>query len=152
GFRWENGIWFRKNPLWGFSWGGFVTEQSVDEFRVGTTDSVIARPFIDADTGAPNSFLVAFPGFFSGDITARVRSQIWGLDFDFHRKLLADENRRLTFRLGFRWIDLQEDLAVSSRSIVLPGATTNFYNQVVGPGSRIDVNDRFDTRNQYMLI
>ena len=65
---------------------------------------------------------------------------------------MADETRRLMFRFGFRWIDLKEDLAVSSQSIVLPGNTTNFYNLVVGPGSRIDVNDRFDTRNQYMLL
>jgi hypothetical protein len=152
GMRWENGIWFKKFPLWGFSWGGFVTDERSDFYRVAGTNSVIARPFIDADTGTPNSFLVAFPGFLEGDITARVRSQIWGLDFDFNRKLLADETRRLMFRFGFRWIDLKEDLAVQSESTVLPGNTTNFYNLIVGAGSRIDVNDRFDTRNQFMLV
>src|SRR5262245_20940589 len=150
GARMETGLWFKKNPLWGFSWGGFITEQQSDFYRVASSTSVIARPFIDADTGAPNSFLVAFPGFLQGDITAAVSGQIWGLDFDLHRKLLADENRRLTFRFGFRWIDLHENLSVSSQSTVLAGTTT-FYNLTVPAGSRIDVNDRFNTRNQYML-
>jgi hypothetical protein len=152
GMRWESGIWFQKHPLWGFSWGGFVTEQSVDAFRVASSTSVIARPFTDADTGAPNSFLVAFPGFLSGDVTARLRAQIWGLDFDFNRKLLTGDSGRLMGRIGFRWLDLKEDLSVSSQSTVLPGNTTTFYNLVFGPGTRIDVNDRIDTRNQFMLI
>lgn len=151
GMRWDTGIWFKRNPLWGASWGGFVTENGIDQFRIVAGDQVIARPFIDADTGLPNSFLVAFPGFLRGEITARVRGQIWGLDWALHRKLMSDETRRLTFRAGFRYIDLAEDLSVSSQSTVLPGNVTTFYNQLVGAGSRIDVNDRFNTRNQYML-
>jgi hypothetical protein len=151
GMEWETGYWWKKNPLWGVSLGGFVTEQNSDSFRIMPNQQVVARPFIDADTGLPNSFLVSFPGFLTGDITARVRGQIWGLDLDIHRKLLSDETRRLTVRAGFRYIDLNEDLSVSSQSTVLPGNTTTFYNLIVGPGSRIDVNDRFNTRNQYML-
>jgi hypothetical protein len=151
GGSWETGYWLRRNSLWGLSWAGFVTELDTDRYRIAPNNQVVARPFIDADSGLPNSLLIGFPGFLSGDITASVSSQLWGSEWLLHRKLFADEFRRLSFQLGFRYFDIYEDLAVSSSSVVQTGSTINFYNLVFGAGARIDVRDRFETRNQYML-
>lgn len=151
GGSWDVGYWFRRNSLWGLSWDGFVTELDSDRYHIAPNNQVVARPFIDADSGLPNSLLIGFPGFLSGDITAAVTAQLWGSEWLLHRKLFADEFRRLSFQIGFRYLDIYEDLSVQSSSVVQPGNVINFYNLTFGPGARIDVRDRFETRNQYML-
>lgn len=151
GGSWDTGYWFRRNSLWGVGWAGFITETRFDRFRIAGNNQVIARPFTDADTGLPNSLLIAFPNFLSGTISASVSAQLWGSEWALHRKLFADEYRRLSFQLGFRYLDVTEFLGVESSSVVQPGSTINFYNQVYGAGARIDIRDRFDTRNQFML-
>jgi hypothetical protein len=152
GGRFTLGTWFRRNSLWGAEWSAFVTEQRVDAYRLQSGDQVVARPFIDADTGLPNSFLVSFPGFFRDDVTAAARGQIWGTEWNLQRKLLNDANRRITALFGFRYIDLHEDLSVSSRSRVLPGNITSFYGLPFGSPAVVDVADSFDTRNQYTVF
>lgn len=147
GGAWDTGYWFKKNPLWGGEWGGFVLEKHSDAFHIVAGDQVVARPFIDADTGLPNSFLVSFPGFNRGSVTAQVSSEMWGLEWNLQRKLLVDATKKLVFLVGFRYLDLHEDLAVLSDSTFLAAST--FYNLTIFPGDRDIVADSFDTRNQY---
>lgn len=151
GGRVSIGRWFKNNPRWGAEWSGFVLGNRTDSFTLVSQDQVIARPFIDADTGLPNSFLVAFPGYASGDVTAAVRSQLWGLEWNLHKRVITAPTRRLTVLAGFRYMDLHEDLSVSSNSFFLPGATVNFFGQVFDSPFSDRVSDSIDTRNQYLM-
>lgn len=151
GGRFSLGRWFKSNPRWGAEWAGFVLANRVDSFTLATQDQVIARPFIDADTGLPNSFLVAFPGYATGNVTAAVRSQLWGLEWNLHRRVAATANRRLNVLVGFRYLDLHEDLSVTSNSFFLPGAVVNYFGQVFNGPFADRVSDSIDTRNQYMM-
>src|SRR5262249_25826708 len=53
--------------------------------------------------------------------------------------------------IGLRYIDLKESLAIQSQTFFEPGASTFFYGiNLIGP-NRVDVEDAFDTRNQYFM-
>lgn len=150
GARFTVGTWFRNNPEWGFEWSAFVTEARTDKFTVGVGDQVLARPFIDATTDLPASFIIASPGFARGGVSATVLSQLWGMEWNFQRKLWTDGTKSFNFLIGFRYMDLRESLAVQSQSFFDPGVTTFFYGLNLSP-FRIDVEDAFDTRNQYFM-
>ncbi len=148
GGQFDYGFWFKSAPLWGFDWSGFVLENHVDHFHTSAADQVISRPFVDADTGLPNSFLVAFPGFDTGSLTAGVSSQLWGLEWNLKRRLVYDDRVSLNFLIGFHYFDLHENITISSTSDFLVAST--FYGLPTPAGSSDIVNDSFDTRNQYM--
>lgn len=150
GARFTVGKWFRSNPLWGMEWSAFVTEARADRFVIGVGDQVLARPFIDATTGLPASFIIASPGFARGGVNATVLSQLWGMEWNLQRKLWNSPTKNVAFQLGFRYLDLHESLAVQSQSFFDPGVTTFFYGLNLAP-FRIDVEDAFDTRNQYFM-
>ena len=157
GGRFNHGMWFQRNPEWGFEWGGFVTEQRQEQFVLGVGDQVLARPFINADSGLPDSFVIAFPGFARGGVTSTLNSQLWGLEWNLQRKLFTDATKSFTFNFGLRYLDLEEDLSVASQTFFLPGAHTFFYGTEFGPPTliptpnRVDVQDSFGTRNQYIV-
>ena len=151
GARFTVGKWFRSNPEWGMEWSAFILEDRVDKFVVGVGDQVLARPFIDATTGLPSSFIIASPGFARGGVSASVLSQLWGMEWNLQRKLWTDGTKSFNFLLGFRYMDLRESLAVQSQSFFDPGVTTFFYGLNLTSPFRIDVEDAFDTRNQYFM-
>jgi hypothetical protein len=148
GGQFNYGSWFQNAPNWGWDWSGFVLENKVLHYHVDAADQVITRPFIDADTGLPNSFLVAFPGFDTGNLTASVSTQLWGLEWNLMRRLAYNPNMSLNFLFGFRYWDLHENLSISSTSDFLVAST--FYGLPIAAGSKDTVADSFDTRNQYM--
>jgi|SRR5579871_5618462 len=120
----------------------------MQHFHTSVQDQVIARPFVDADTGLPDSFLVAFPGFDTGYLTASEGSQLWGTEWNILRRLVYTENLNINFLVGFRYWDLHENLSISSTSDFL--TATVIYGMAAPAGSTDTVSDLFDTRNQYM--
>ncbi len=151
GGRFTLGRWFGKNPEWGMEWSAFITETRVDRFTLGVGTEVLGRPFIDATTGGPGSFIIASPGFASGGVTAYASSQMWGMEWNLQRKLWADDRKSVNLLLGLRYIDFKESLAVQSQTFFVPGAATFFYGLALTAPNRVDVEDAFDTRNQYFM-
>jgi len=148
GGSWDFGFWFKNAPNWGWDWSGFVLGNKMEHYHTSVADQVIARPFIDADTGLPSSFLVAFPGFDTGFLTASVGSRLWGTEWNLLRRWIYRENLSLNFLIGLRYWDLHENLAISSTSDFLVASV--FYGAPIPAGSTDTVADLFDTRNQYM--
>ncbi len=148
GGSWDFGWWSKRNGLWGAEWSGFVLENKMTHYRTSVADQVIARPFIDADTGLPSAFLVAFPGFDTGTVGVSVGSQMWGSEWNLLRRINYGKNFDFNFLFGIRYWDLHENLAIQSTSDFLVASV--FYGLPIPAGSTDTVADLFDTRNQYI--
>ncbi|WP_171470384.1 BBP7 family outer membrane beta-barrel protein [Frigoriglobus tundricola] len=118
--------------------GGFVLErqtQSAAVFNDGTPFA-IARGYTAAGATAPTSLLVSFPGQYSGGVAAAAQSQLWGAEANVRRAWYAFLSDSTDLILGFRYIDLNERLAIDSPSY--------FPN-----GNSLDVRDAIRTRNTF---
>src|SRR5262249_57911611 len=84
-------------------------------------------------------------------VNVTATSQLWGMEWNLQRKLWVDGQKSLSCLIGLRYIDLKESLAIQSQTFFEPGASTFFYGiNLIGP-NRVDVEDAFDTRNQYFM-
>jgi hypothetical protein len=155
GARLTAGFWFTPQEDRGIeaSWFGLaITKKS---FNLSTTggNPYLARPYIDANTGQPAAVVIPEPGLQPGptgqptptllDQTAdaALRSQFGSVDVlyrynttkgeDFHRRYWAG---------GFRYLMLEDQLAVNLSSSVSTGATSfDTYT----------ASDSFRTLNQF---
>jgi hypothetical protein len=149
GLRFTLDYWCCSDRRVGLEFSGFVLEQRSQHIIFGFGDQVVARPVIDANTGIPQSELVAFPGKFTGGLQVSALSQLWGYEANIKFKLWCDECRSLTLLAGFRYMDLAERLDIQQRTTLLPGNTVFFYGLLFAAPAEIDIADTFQTRNQY---
>src|SRR5262249_31926970 len=69
GARVRAGYWFDPWRSRGIEVDAFVLDRGSTGFALRSAGSpILAHPFIDADSGVPRSFLVAFPGSLTGSI------------------------------------------------------------------------------------
>ena len=149
GGRFTLDYWCHSDRRVGVEFSGFVLEQRSQHIIYGFGDQIVARPVIDANTGIPESELVAAPGFATGGLQVTAKSQLWGYEANLKLKLWCDECRDLILLTGFRYMDLAERLDIQQRTTLLPGNTVSFYGMVFGAPAEIDIADTFQTRNQY---
>src|SRR5262249_52274751 len=70
GHSFPNGMWFDCCKQWGIQGDFFfVGRQSSPFFAASDGDPVLARPFIDANTGVPTQELIAFPNTVTGSVS-----------------------------------------------------------------------------------
>lgn len=120
----------------------FFLGRNISTFRAdSSTDPVLARPFIRADTGAQFSELVASPGLATGSVTLRSETSMYGAEVSVRRPLFCGCNSRLDGLLGFRNVNLEESLTITESFVRAPGSTSNFASGVV--------EDRFRTENHF---
>ena len=131
---------------------------AVSDARLGS--QLLARPFFDVLTGVQNAQLVAFPalangtniltptgmGLASGDIHASSYSRLQGADINALCGLCSGCKYWVQMLAGFRYLNLEEGIAISETTRVNPALPTAspFFG-----GSTIAITDRFDTRNNF---
>lgn len=158
GFRISGGAFRDDARRYGWYASGFLMENKSDLFTAmsdPTGQPLLARPFINAQTGAADALLVSFPTFASGTITAVASSQIWGAEggpiINLYRSAPCDDaciwNLNLT--TGFRFLQLNETFRVSQFSTILPGQTAPFDGKLYGEGTQIEVTDEINALNQF---
>jgi hypothetical protein len=120
-------------------------------FSAGGSPMILARPFIDAGTGAPAAQLIAFPAFQNGPFNFPLDGSISvAFDSDFQSAgavlrhvLWADFER--SFRLdvlgGYRFINLDENLLIRGTRVTPPLAGD--------PAIVTESIDSFDTDNEF---
>ncbi len=150
GFQAHGGTWLNCLHTWGIDFGGFFLEQrSINTGFASDAggNPLLARPFTNAVTVAPASFVVAAPGLLAGNVTVHSDSQFWGGDINLIRNLTSCEDWNFDLLFGFRYLDLAENLRVASTSQVLPGGALTLNLNI--PLNTLSVTDRFFTRNQF---
>jgi hypothetical protein len=113
------------------------------------TAPTLIRPFFALNNRSETGAVVAAPGIANGGVTATADYGLWGTELNFWKNVYFDypgRTCRLDLLAGFRYLDLGEDLSITSLSA---------YNQqaagVFAPlaGNQLLSNDLFSTRNQF---
>ena len=158
GFKLDAGYWANEEHTFGFGLGGFMMEQAsaFDRAGGGANNLTIVRPFTDAVTQAQNSILVANPALgTTGSIALGVGSRFSGFDATMRRNVTNCDGWTFDLTFGFRYLDLDESLAVYQRTTFPNGGTNGRTPGALGTpiafpaGSTVLVTDRFRTRNQF---
>jgi hypothetical protein len=151
GVRLSGGLYdARLNVILEGSLMGFprVTEKTF-EASDDTGLPVLARPFIDSETGQPSAFLIAFPGAFSGNVTVEAEHRLVGAEINLGCHVCADEDWNLDLLAGFRFMRLDEKLEITDNTTVLVDGIAFFLGQEINEGDVRIRNDRFETVNKF---
>ena len=157
GFRVSAGFFRDADRRFGYYASGFATEQKANIFNASsdaTGQPLLARPFIDAQTGQPSSLLVSFPNFTAGSVEAYTSSQTFGAELgpmiNLYRSCPGDCYMfDLNLLTAFRYLELDEELRIQQSSTLLPGAFIPFDGKQYGFPATVGVLDQFETLNQF---
>ncbi|MBY0527690.1 MAG: BBP7 family outer membrane beta-barrel protein [Gemmataceae bacterium] len=130
GARFTGGVWFDNCYTIGFEGSYFfLAEQTIKYDAVSSSSPALARPFVDALTGTSAAAIVASPGVASGFVSVRAPTEFQGAEANLIWN--AHRSRSFSFDLiaGFRYLALQEELAVGTSSTALTGANTVTVDQ-----------------------
>ncbi len=120
------------------------------------TNPVLARPFFDINDGVQSRQLTASPGINPGDIfkaTGSIRvdtsSDLQGAELNLRGLLWCGCNFNVTGLVGFRYLNLDENLGIIEHLLILKNIPVNPPNVPINAGDQITVSDQFHTRNQF---
>src|SRR5262249_9947775 len=102
----------------------------------------LARPFFNVGTGAESAAILAAPGVQEGSATVKALSRLWGGEANLRVELARDCLYHLDLLGGFRYLDMDDDVDILTR--------TTFVSGVGGlAGTSVAGSDRFGARNQF---
>jgi hypothetical protein len=107
---------------------------------------VIARPFLNLTppSATQDNFVIAFPGAReNGRISVSGSSDVMGADLSIHQFLYGKYGGTIDLVYGYQFMQLDEDLSISSGfTNLLSGSTTPV-------GAIVDVTDSFEAINEF---
>jgi hypothetical protein len=138
GIRGTLGFWLSEAQVVGIeaSYSTFI-RSSVNDFYGSSAGTILARPFIDADTGAPSFVPAATLTGTNGSVLVATSLRTQGGDANFLINAVRSGNSQLNVLLGGRYFDLSEKLEIAQQSADLG---TNFTSQSY---------DQFGTHNKF---
>ena len=158
GARIGGGHWFDDNECRGFDWRVFWVSPSTASFTASTPPyTLLARPFFNVNPGVvtplltplggfgPLAEIVGGPGVATGTVAVTMKSTIWGAEANYRRFLAGNACSRLDLLVGYRYLDLREDLTITESFTRVPGSDMS----VGVPAVSGSVVDRFRTENQF---
>lgn len=140
GAYWLNDLWALDGNVWflGRTTGGV----SVDTNQY----PLLARPFVNANTGQNFSQLIASPGLATGAAVINNETGIWGGELNLRRALVCLPCARLDGLIGFRNLNLSEEINITESFARTPNSNTGIGVPNVLSGV---VRDRFRTENSF---
>lgn len=151
GFRLRVGGWLDDCQTCGIEASYFFLGRSNDNFSGG--GGILARPFYNivnarqdaqlVNIPGQDSQLINFPGVVSGTVTAESSNCFSGFDVNFRKNLKCDCCSRTDFLVGFRYLNLKDDLTIREDLLVTDQAGN------LAPGTRFQLFDTFSTRNEF---
>ncbi len=143
GARFQVGCWFDSQHTLGIEAGTMILESQAI-FRGASSDgtTILARPYIDANTAKPQAVLVAFPGSSAGSVNVKYNSgNFYEAHIDAVETFLQSGGFRLTSLVGYRFFRYDDALTMSQTVLPTGGA--------FAPGTRIDTTDAFRAHNTF---
>lgn len=141
GGRYSFGFWFPRRCNWGMDASFFMLAPRTlhSEFNSDARGNpVLARPFIDANTGAQAAQLISYPGLLTGTYTFDSTVRFWGVDAHLRHRWNCGPRWWLDCFVGYRHLNLADTIDIAENLTVIDPA---------GGGARFLVNDHFGTRN-----
>lgn len=161
GIRSTLGTWLNPEQSVGIAARGFLLERRTVTFSAQSDaagNPLLAFPVFDPlPAGTPLPFNIQPPGAtlpgeaglfitqagnFAGGLTVSSSTRLWGAEGDGLFNLVRNDRWQLDWITGFRYLDLNENLAIDTTAFGLAGAG-NFA------GALFLTEDLFKTRNQF---
>ena len=143
GLRLRGGSWFSSEELFGVEASYTTFSKTTDRVRFDSQQfPTIARPIYVPNIGGEFAELVAFPGLSYGNLTVVQTSDLWGAEFNVRSRLPSVADSRWEGIAGYRHWNLSERLTITER-------LTAERNAPVPIGTNVEIQDRFEVRNQF---
>lgn len=145
GFRLDAGLWLGDAQQWGVDFGFLTLEDKSDEFADSSDGSrILARPFVDANTGQAISELVSYPGTIQGGVDVVATSQgLTGWNTGLRYRLMDCGDRcsqeRVDLLIGYRRLRLDDGLRIHEE----------LTSPIFPAGTVLSLTDQFDTQNRF---
>lgn len=153
------GGWFKDaDRRYGVELGGMLLERKSNVFNAASDNNgipLLARPFIEATTGAPAVLTVAQQGLASGSITVKTSNKMYGAEgsllTNLYRSCPDDGGCRWNVNglVGFRYWEIREDLRIDSASTILGNGGPLFNGAAIFSGAVVGVSDNFVAVNHF---
>jgi hypothetical protein len=141
GMQFSSGWWFSEDRSFGIE-TGFTLLSSASSIFSGSSGGtpILARPYIDATTGAPQAVLVAFPGVTNGTLAIGASSgNLFSMNIDLVERNYESDWYRINTLFGYRYYSYNENIRM--QQILYPTEAS------FAPGTTVISNDHFGTRN-----
>lgn len=139
--------WFGCNQCWGVDGDVFFLGRNGNSFTASTADApLIGRPFFNLNQGIPFSQIVGAQGLATGAIAVTNETSMWGADINLRRHLWCNPCSRLDGFVGFRYLNLSEELAITENFARTPGSPPSIGVPTAVSGT---VTDFFRTDNHF---
>ncbi|MCC9602977.1 BBP7 family outer membrane beta-barrel protein [Stieleria sp. JC731] len=141
GGRYSIGFWWDHSHDLGleFTYTN-LGDQNVSFAANSNSQSILARPFVNVDTGFEDARLLAFPSEVSGNIQINADSSFQMFDLSIRRSISNYQSAPVYLSLGYRSANLDESVQVVDVSNSLTGATQ---------GISLTSTDSFRTENEF---
>jgi hypothetical protein len=139
GGRLTLGYWIDDCHEVGLEGSFFSLAQRSSHFGVGSSGSpVLARPFFNTATLAPDAELIAFPGLLAGAASVDMKTRLLGAEANLKTNLCTGCNYTVDLIGGFRFIGLDDNLQIGEA-----------LSTLATPGGGFQISDSFSTRNRF---
>lgn len=141
GGRFSLGVWLDACHRQGVEASYFGLGTHTASFGASATDyAILARPFYNTVEGEQDARLLVYDSLVTGSVDVTASTSFEGGEFLFRQALQRECWAEIDLLLGYRWLQLEDDLLIQENTQSLVAATA---------GTTFDLFDRFDTRNSF---
>jgi hypothetical protein len=152
GIKGEVGLWLDHDNEYSIDVGGFYLfpgRKNLDVAADSAGNPVLFRPFFDVVNQVESGEAVSFPGFATGSSSIQTSAELWGAELNGRCHLCCSPRLEVEGLLGFRFLNLRENLKISDRFQPLVADVFSFQGVPIGPGDVETDFDRFATTNRF---
>jgi Putative beta barrel porin-7 (BBP7) len=155
GFRVRAGAWWEEAGC-GIDAGFFFLGNrsrdvafDPDQFPLITRPIFAPNPMPNGQPVGESGEAVSVPGVLRGTLSARGESRLWGIDANLRQCWFAACDERAEWFVGYRHLNLRERLTISEDITVIGDGTARGIAVTDPVGTRVFVQDDFQTRNSF---
>jgi len=151
GYRLTAGSWLDEFRTLAFEGSWFQMEQRAVSFQASSDangEPILGHPLINSITGNEVVFRISSPGEFTGSYTAVSRSRLQGWEANLVRSFYRDGLMDLDFLMGFRQLNLTEDLRTTETNVPLIDNALTFGGEFIPAGDFLLLQERFQAINR----
>ncbi len=141
GGRFTLGTWLDPERSHGIEANYLVLGGETESFHAGLNDfDILARPFLNAQTGLEDSRLIAFPGLVQGTLDIAATTEFQSFELLYRQQVGGSWGCHLDILVGYRYATLDDRLRISESTAALTGPPA---------GTTFDLFDQFDTETRF---
>jgi hypothetical protein len=138
GGRFTLGMW--TDPGHQHGWDFTYTYLAPERTSYGASSSdytILGRPFFNIETGSADANLINYPNpLYSGSISIDAETKFQGTELLYRRVVRRQPRSQIDLLVGWRWLQLKDDLLISQSVTDALAATIN-------------LSDQFNTKNNF---